>query len=78
MDKPLCLKIEDAKIELAAVINRLKKDYGLPCFIIEPILKDYYSQIANGKAVELEIVRKNYEAEQKKTEEGATDDGSGT
>lgn len=69
-EKPLCLRIEDAKSEIAAVINRHRSEGGLPCFILEPILKDFYTQIANGKAAEIELVKRDYEATQK-DEEGA-------
>lgn len=69
-EKPLCLRIEDAKSEIAAVINRHRTEGGLPCFILEPILKDFYTQIANGKAAEIELVKRDYEATQK-DEEGA-------
>lgn len=61
-NKPLCLRIEDAKIELAAVVNRLRAECGLPCFILEPIVKDLYSQILRGKASEIEAVKREYEA----------------
>lgn len=66
--KPLCLRIEDARSDIAAVINRHRAE-GLPCFILEPILKDFYTQIASGKAAELEMVRRDYEA---KTESEVT------
>ena len=67
-EKPLCLRMEDAKNEIAAVINRHRVECGLPCFILEPIIKDLYSQIANGKAVELELVKRDYEATETKEE----------
>ena len=67
-EKPLCLRMEDAKNEIAAVINRHRVECGLPCFILEPIIKDLYSQIANGKAAELELVRRDYEATETKEE----------
>ncbi len=66
-EKPLCLRMEDAKNEIAAVINRHRTESGLPCFILEPILRDFYTQIANGKAAEIELVKQSYEAT--KTEE---------
>ena len=61
-NKPLCLRIEDAQIELAAVVNRLRAECGLPYFILEPIVKDLYSQILRGKAAEIEAVKRDYEA----------------
>lgn len=65
-EKPLCLRIEDAKSEIAAVINRHRTEGGLPCFILEPILKDFYTQIANGKVAEIEAVKREYETTKKK------------
>ena len=61
MKKPLCLRLEDAENELAAVIERHKKENEIPCFLLEPILRKLYIQIANGKEAEIEFVRKNYE-----------------
>lgn len=69
-DKPLCLRIEDAKSEIAAVINRHRTEGGLPCFILEPILKDFYTQVANGKAAEIEAVKRDYEATEKDDKKG--------
>ena len=63
-EKPLCLRIEDAKSEIAAVINRHRAE-GLPCFILEPILKDFYTQIASSKAAEIALVKRDYEATKK-------------
>lgn len=61
MKKPLCLRLEDAELELAAVINRHKTENELPCFLLEPILRKLYMQVANGKDAEVEYVRQNYE-----------------
>lgn len=60
MQKPLCLRLEDAEIELEAVINRHKTENELPCFLLEPILRKLYMQVANGKDAEVEYVRQNY------------------
>ena len=60
MEKPLCLRLEDAKAEIAAVINRHKTEHGLPCFLLEMILKDFYMQVAEGKNAELAFAEKEY------------------
>lgn len=60
--------MEDAKEELTALINRLRTECGLPCFILEPIVKDLYSQIARGKASELALMKRDYEASEEKGE----------
>lgn len=59
--KPLCLRIEDAKKEIAEVINRHKNECGLPFFILELIVKDLYTQVLDGKKIETEVMRQNYE-----------------
>jgi hypothetical protein len=54
-EKPLCLKIEDAKADMIASVNRCLAQ--LPHFIIEPILKDIYFQVVEGKRAEIEAAR---------------------
>ena len=63
-EKPLCLKIEDAKAEMIEVVNRHISD-GVPAFLLEPILKDIYFQIVDRKNAELEVARRAW------TENGA-------
>lgn len=73
VEKPLCLRIEDAKLEMIAVANRVMAEYGLPYFIIEPIFKDIYFQIVEGKKAELEAARRDMK---KSESEGEVDDES--
>lgn len=61
MKKPLCLRLEDAEAEIAEVINRHLTENDLPCFLLEPILRKHYMQVADGKNAEIELVRRNYE-----------------
>ena len=68
-EKPLCLRIEDAENEIAEVINRHRTVLGLPYFILEPIIRKFYSQIVDEKAVELNLMRRDYEATKKKKKE---------
>lgn len=74
MKKPLCLRLEDAEAEIAEVINRHKTENELPCFLLEPILRKLYLQVANGKDAEVEFVRKTYEKNNAESEVGG--DGS--
>lgn len=60
-EKPLCLRIEEAKTEIASVINRQRGENGIPFYLLEPIVKDLYTQVVNGKNAEIEAVRKDYE-----------------
>lgn len=70
MQKPLCLRLEDAKADISAVINRHKTENELPYYLLEPILKDIYIQVANGKEAEVEFVRSNYEKNKEESEVG--------
>lgn len=68
-EKPLCLRMEDAERDIEAVINRHMTEGGLPCYILEPIMRKYYALVADRKAAEVEIMRKEYE---KKDDEEVT------
>ena len=57
MDKPTNLIMEETKLNIARVINESK----LPAFLLEPLLKDLYSQVNILKQKELEQSRKEYE-----------------
>ena len=64
-EKPLCLRMEDAKKDIEAVINHHIGECGLPCYILEPIMREYYTLVANRKAAEVELMRKEYKKEKK-------------
>lgn len=59
MKKPICLTLEECKTELATVINRYRRE-GVPCFLIEPIMKDLYTQVAGVKADEVAAYKREY------------------
>lgn len=61
MNKPICLTLEDCKTELITVINRYRKA-GLPCFLLEPIMKDLYTQVADLKKDEVAAYKREYAA----------------
>lgn len=67
-NKPLFLRIEEAKVELASAINRQRNENGIPFYILEMILKDLYGQVVDGKNAEVDAVRKEYEATKEVTE----------
>lgn len=67
-NKPLFLRIEEAKVELASAINRQRSENGIPFYILEMILKDLYGQVVDGKNAEVEAVRKEYESAKEVTE----------
>ncbi len=57
MEKPLNLRIEEIKNQLATIINNAK----LPAYILKPILKDFYMQLQNLEQAELIQAQKEYE-----------------
>ena len=67
----LIIKQEEFNKELAELINKS----GLPAFIVEPILKDYYNQVVELKnqqyqqAIQITEEKKQKEIEQKKDKE---------
>lgn len=56
-DRPLVIMLDDAKTELTQCINHLLNDYNLPCYLIEPILADMYTQVKAGANKELAAAR---------------------
>ena len=52
-DRPLVVMLDDAKTELTQCINHLINDYNLPCYLIEPMLADMYTQVKIGAKNEL-------------------------
>lgn len=61
----LMIKEEEAREKLVAVIN----DLQLPAFILEPIIKDIYQQIAQSKAEQLAQAKINQNKKSKKEKE---------
>lgn len=45
MEKPLILRIEEAKQELIQCVNDIIRDYELNCYLLEPVFADIYTQI---------------------------------
>lgn len=57
MDKPLILRIEEAKQELMLCVSDVLQKYELNCYFLEPIVEDIYSQIKYGAQNELAQAR---------------------
>lgn len=68
-DAPLCLRIEEAKKEIASVINRQRHEKGIPFYLLELIVKDIYSQVVDGKNTEIAVISRDFE-NSKESEEG--------
>lgn len=64
IQKPLILEIEEAKTEIIQVINNAIHIHQLPCYIVDMILSDIYTQIKTGAKNELTMAREQMEAEQ--------------
>lgn len=63
VNKPLILKIEEAKIELTKDVNEVVRKYGLSCYFIEPIIANLYRQVQAQAKAELEQVQLSYSAQ---------------
>lgn len=57
MEKPLNLKMQEIKNQIANVINGA----NLPAYILKPIIKDFYVQLENLERTELIEAQKQYE-----------------
>jgi hypothetical protein len=52
-NKPLIIRMEEAKIELRECVNNILQKNGLNCYLFEPTFADMYSQIKMGAQQEL-------------------------
>jgi hypothetical protein len=57
INKPIALVVD----EFTRNMMQLIQDSQLPCFILEPILKDFYNQLSDLRKQELQAARKEYE-----------------
>lgn len=67
MEKPLNLKIEEIRNQIANTIN----EANLPAYILKPIIKDFYTQLQNLEQQELIQAQRQYKKslnEEKKIE----------
>lgn len=62
MEKPLNLIIEEGKQNIIKAVN----DSGLPAYLLEPIIKDIYNEIANLKIKELQESKEKMKKEEDK------------
>lgn len=57
MEKPLNLRIEEVRNQIANAIN----EANLPAYILKPVVKDFYTQLQNLEQQELIQAQKQYE-----------------
>ena len=55
MNKPLIIALNEAKTELASVINKMIQQDNLPCYLIEPMLSEFLYQIKDGAKNEMQM-----------------------
>ena len=70
MDKPLSVRKEEFESSLVQLIN----NSGLPSYILEPIVKNYYSELKELSQIQTKQEREQYEADKSK-EEVTADEG---
>lgn len=61
MEKPLCLKLDEASREFIAAVEQISNKHGLPCYLLEPIVADVLMKVRSGKRDELERAKQAYE-----------------
>lgn len=74
-NKPLILRIDEARQTIVAAVNAALKEQSLPCFLIEPILAEAHASISDGAARERENALKQVAENADKA--GGEDDESG-
>lgn len=57
IQKPFILEIDEAKSEIAQVINNAIRTRGLPLYVIDMILSEIYLQVKDGAKGELAMAR---------------------
>ncbi len=67
MEKPLNLRIEEVKNQIANTIN----EANLPAYILKPIIKDFYMQLQNLEQMDLIKSQQEYENSLKNQENEA-------
>ena len=58
MNKSLCIELEEAENELNRFVEKLSRDHGLPCYLLELVVSKTHARLENGKRLELEEARK--------------------
>ena len=57
--RSIILEMDDAKKELVQCVNNIMYTHGLPCYILEPMVAELYSQIKAAAQNELAQARAN-------------------
>lgn len=60
--KPIIIRMEEAKQELAQCVNDIMRKHGLNCYLLEPTFADLYAQVRATAQNELAQARAQMEA----------------
>ena len=60
--KPIIIRMEEAKQELAQCVNDIMQKHGLNCYLLEPTFADLYAQVRATAQNELAQARAQMEA----------------
>lgn len=78
-NKPLVLRLREAKENLVAAVNAAIKELDLPCYLLEPIISEVYKQVSASALREYETAKKQTETRTHtptpETTEGGEEDG---
>ena len=74
-NKPLVLRLREAKESIVAAVNAAIKEQELPCYLLEPIIAELHTQVSNTASREYEIAKQ--QVSETATEAGGDDDGQG-
>lgn len=55
--KPLVITLNEARLEITKGINYALQSCKLPCYLIEPILRELLAQVKEGARNELEMAK---------------------
>ena len=61
--KPIVIAKEEARTSLVSTINDIISIYQLPFFILEPIMKDIYNEVARKADLEYKQANEQYKIE---------------
>lgn len=68
-DKPLILRIDEARKTLVDAVNVVIKEHNLPCFLVESIIAEVHASISDGAMRERESALKQVAEKEKSGEE---------
>ena len=62
--RPIILELDEAKQELVQFVNNILTRHKLPCYLIEPIFAELYSQIRMSAQNEIAQAREQFNTTQ--------------